>query len=144
MYPTSGETRTTYTLAAPPFTKPPAPPQSQHGTAQNAQHHTQRSDIGELVDVFKSMLNQTNNSANNSAAKNNFFKAPTMTLSKLELKGNKISGCDYHLWRKRLFQQISTFNLQPEQTFNMSRECGNSQYLVLNREQWTRKGPGAR
>ena len=119
MYPTSGETRTTYTLAAPPFTKPPAPPQSQHGTAQNAQHHTQRSDIGELVDVFKSMLNQTNNSANNSAAKNNFFKAPTMTLSKLELKGNKISGCDYHLWRKRLFQQISTFNLQPEQTFNM-------------------------
>ena len=104
MYPTSGETRTTYTLAAPPFTKPPAPPQSQHSTAQNAQHHTQRSDIGELVDVFKSMLNQTNNSANNSAAKNNFFKAPTMTLSKLELKGNKISGCDYHLWRKRLFQ----------------------------------------
>ena len=42
-----------------------------------------------------------------------------MTLSKLELKGNKITGCEYHLWRKRLAQQITTFNLHPEQTFNM-------------------------
>ena len=63
--PTSAETRTTYSLTAPPFPKP----LPQHSTAPTTQHNTHRSDIGELVDVFKSMLSQTNNSANNSATK---------------------------------------------------------------------------
>ena len=49
----------------------PHPPTIHPPSTENTytQHNTHRSDIGELVDVFKSMLNQTNNSASNSATK---------------------------------------------------------------------------
>ena len=82
--PTSAETRTTHSVTSPPFSKP----LPKHSTTPNTQHDTQRSDIGELVDVFKSMLSQTNNSA----TKNNFFKAPSMSLSKVEDSGDHIDA----------------------------------------------------
>ena len=96
--------QTTTPQPHPPTTHPP-----------NTQHDTQRSDIRELVDVFKSMLSQTNNSA----TKNNFFKAPSMSLSKVEDSGDHTDAITYHLWRKRLNQQMLTFGLTPEQVYNM-------------------------
>ena len=96
--------QTTTPQPHPPTTHPP-----------NTQHDTQRSDIRELVDVFKSMLSQTNNSA----TKNNFFKAPSMSLSKVEDNGDHTDAITYHLWRKRLNQQMFTFGLTPEQVYNM-------------------------
>ena len=59
----------------------------------HTQQHSSRSEIGELVDTFKSLMQQSNHST----PKNNYFKAPTMTLSRLELKGHKITGTEYHL-----------------------------------------------
>ena len=61
----------------PPTSTPPTP---------HTQPHSGGSEIGELVDTFKSLMQQSSHST----PKNNYFKAPTMTLSRLELKAIKL------------------------------------------------------
>ena len=55
-----------------------------------------------------------------------------MSLSKIEQNKDQISGTKYHLWRKRLNQQIVTFGLRPEQVYNMLIDCS----LKLIQQNW--------
>ena len=72
---------------------------------------TNRSDIEELAGLFKHLLATQN--------PNMHFKAPRMSLSNIEDSGDHIDAITYHLWRKRLNQQMLTFGLTPEQVYNM-------------------------
>ena len=78
---------------------------------RNEQHT--RSEVRELVSLLTTLFTTPNTNSNVQ------FKAPNMSLSKIDHNGETISGTKYHLWKKRFNQQIVTFGLEPEQVYNM-------------------------
>ena len=86
----------------------------QHTVESTTTHNSNtRSEVRELVSLLTTLFTTPNTNSNVQ------FKAPNMSLSKIDHNGETISGTKYHLWKKRFNQQIVTFGLEPEQVYNM-------------------------